>query len=107
MEFRVPIEQVKGHRFLAEHVVVDHIGPDQVVGAQQVEGVRHARTREIAFLLHALFNPLHLLFIHIDAQVASLFEINLGREKSRGIDAVVILGCHVAKGRRNQVPPMQ
>jgi hypothetical protein len=33
----VPVEQVEGHRLAALQVIVDHVGPDQVVGAQQVE----------------------------------------------------------------------
>src|SRR3954470_15776753 len=39
---------------LAEQVAVDHERPDQVVGAQHVEGRRHRRSFEIALFGHRL-----------------------------------------------------
>jgi hypothetical protein len=37
----IPVQQVEGLGFLAEQVVVDEEGPDQVVGTQHVEGGEH------------------------------------------------------------------
>ena len=44
----VPVQQVEGGRLLAQQVIVDDIGPDQVVGAQQVEHVGHLAAVEIS-----------------------------------------------------------
>ena len=91
---RIPVEQVKRHRVLAEHVVVDDIGPDQVIGAQQVECVRHAGAGKVALVLHAAFDPLHLLLVDIDEEIARLLEIHLRGEEGGGIHALIVLRGH-------------
>ena len=37
----VPIEQVKGPRLFAHHVIVDDIAPDQIGGAEPVKRLAH------------------------------------------------------------------
>ena len=44
----IPVQQIERRRRLALEVVVDDIGPDQVVGAQHVEGHRHPAAFEHA-----------------------------------------------------------
>ena len=51
----VPEQQVERERLLAQHVVVDDVGPDQVLRPQHVEDGGHARAVEEAALRHHLF----------------------------------------------------
>ena len=94
---RIPVQQVERKRVLAQQVVVDIEGPDQVVGAQHVEGARHLGAFEqAAALFHALLEGIDLRFVHIHAEVARLGEIDQAGEKSRGVDAIVLLRVEVA-----------
>ena len=57
----VPVEQVERRRLLAEQVIVDHVVPDEVAAAQQVEGRGHVAAVEIALLLGQLLEQPHRL----------------------------------------------
>ena len=60
---RVPVQQVEGRRLLALEIVVDDVGPDQVVRAQQIEGVGHLLAFEVAALVHLLLAGGDLLLV--------------------------------------------
>ncbi len=85
----IPVEQVEGHRILTLEVVVDEIGPDQIRGAQHVEGRRHLRSVEIARFLHSRFDLGDLLLIDKHLEVAGIGEIDLCREQGCRADAPV------------------
>jgi hypothetical protein len=98
----VPVEQVEGEGLLAHQVVVDHEGPDQVVGAQHVEGGAHLRAFQVAAFLHLLFQAGDLAFVDEDAEFARDREVEQGDEEGGRGDALVLLGGHVAHGRTEQ-----
>ena len=77
----VPEQQVERERLLAQHVVVDDVGPDQVARAHHVEHGGHARAVEIAALGHHLFERLQLGVVGEQQQVARLGEVDLRRQE--------------------------
>ena len=93
----VPVEQVEGEGVLAEQVVVHHEGPDEVVGAQHVEGGGHGRAFEIAAFAHAFFEGRYLLLVDEDLELAGLLEVDHGGEEGRALDAVVLLRRQIAQ----------
>src|SRR3546814_13076000 len=76
----VPVEQVEGEGVLAHQVVVHHEGPDEVIGAQQVEGGRHVGALEVAIVLHLLLEGSELHLVDEDAELACLIEVHHRRE---------------------------
>ena len=90
----IPVQQVERQRRLALEVIVDDVGPDQIVRAQHVEGVGHLLGFEIAALGHAAFERAHLLLVDEHLEVAGMGEIDLRGEKGRRHDAPVTLGGH-------------
>ena len=84
----VPVEQVERERLLAEQVVVDDVGPDQVARPHHVEDVGHARAVEVAALGHHLLERCELRVVDEDEQVAGLGEIDLGRQERRRLEQV-------------------
>ena len=80
----IPVQQIERRGFLALQIVADHVGPDQVVGAQHVEGHRHLAAFEHACLLHAAFEAGNLIFIDKDQKIAGMSEVHLrGKERRR------------------------
>src|SRR5579862_9160993 len=59
----IPVEQVEGRRRAAHQVVVDHVGPDEVVGAQRVEGRGEVRARQQAAFADRGLSRHHRVFI--------------------------------------------
>ena len=98
----VPIQQVKREGLLAEQIIVHDERPNQIVGAQHVEGRVHVARFEIALFLHALLERVQLFFIDKDAELAGFGEIDHRDEIGRALDAAVALGRHVGKGRSEQ-----
>ena len=98
----IPVEQVEGEGLLAQQVVVDHEGPDQIIGPQHVEGRGHGAALEIALLLHARFEGFELLLVDEDAELARLGEIHQGGEEGRRGDAVDLLGRHIGQSGGEQ-----
>ena len=94
---RVPVKQVERRGLLAEQVVVDHEVPDQVVGAERVEGPRHVRRVEIALLPDLRFQRVHVGFVGEDAELAGILEVDLGGEEGGGADPIVANGVHVGE----------
>ena len=77
----IPCQQIKRAGLDAFDVIIDDIGPNQVIGAQHVEGIGHFCAIEIAGLLHLDFGGANLLFIHKHFQVARIGEIDLCGEQ--------------------------
>ncbi len=98
----VPVQQIERERRFAEQVVVDDERPDQIVGAQHVEGRVHVAGFEVALLLHALLERVQLLLVDEDAELAGFGEIDHRDEKGRALDAAVALGRQVGEGRGEQ-----
>src|ERR671920_1581305 len=65
---RVPVKEVERGGFLAEQVIVDDVGPDQVVGAEQIEHVGHLAVVEVAALEHLLLHELYLRLVDEDTR---------------------------------------
>ena len=99
---RVPVEQVERERRLALEVDVDHVGPDQVVRAQHVEGVRHARAFEVAARLHHGLDRADLALVDEDLEVAGMGEVDLRGEEGRALDPLVAGRGHVGEGHGEQ-----
>ncbi len=99
---RIPVEQVEGRRRLALQVVVDRVGPDQVVRPEHVEGARHPRTVEIAGPGHLLLDRADLLLVDEDRELAGLREIDLRREEGRALDALVAHRRHIGQRHAEQ-----
>ena len=99
---RVPEQQVEGGGILAQQVVIDHERPDQIVGAQHVEGPRHLLAVEVALLFDIGLDLPDLGFIAEDPQLAGFREIHLRGEEGRGLDTIVVMRCHIGEGGRQQ-----
>src|SRR6266700_6848289 len=80
----VPVEQIEGGRLLAQQIVVDHIAPDQVVGAQHVEHTRHRTAIQVAALHHTSLKIGYLRLINKDRGVADLAKILQGDKERYG-----------------------
>ena len=68
----VPGQKIERQRRLPLHVVIDDEGPDEILGAQHVEGVRHGRGFEIAGRRHFLLEIGEMLLIDEDFEIARL-----------------------------------
>ncbi|MND33014.1 hypothetical protein D3C80_235980 [compost metagenome] len=85
----VPVEQVEGQGLGAAQVIIDHIGPDEIGGAQHVEDGRHDRAVEITDRLHVLVQRRQLAFVNEDLEVAGMDEIGLGGQQRGATDAFI------------------
>ena len=99
---RVPVEQIEGEGVLSHQIVVDDEGPNQVIGAQHVEGGRHMGALKIALLVHLVFDVLKLLFVDKDAEIAGLGKVDEADEEGRALDPVVALLGHIGECRGEQ-----
>ncbi|MBA7676253.1 hypothetical protein ES703_84494 [subsurface metagenome] len=89
----IPVQQIERRRRLALQVVVDDIGPDQVVRAQHVEGHRHPASLEHAGVLHVAFQRGDLVLVDEDEKIAGMGEVDLrGEEGCRGHALLTPLG---------------
>ena len=98
----IPVQQIERERRLALQVVVDDVGPDQVVRAQHIEDGRHRLDFEIAALGHSLFERRDLLLVDEDLEIAGIGEVDLGGEQGRRHDALVVPGRHGRERDRQQ-----
>ena len=88
---RIPVQQVERAAAPCRlQIVVDDVGPDQVVRAQHVEGGRHlACLRDSRARSSRSSSAGDLLLVDEHLQVAGIGEIDLGGEEGRRLDAVV------------------
>ena len=77
----IPVKQIKWRRFLAQQVVTHVKRPDQVVGAQHVEGGSHFPAVVVAALGHGAFQAFELLLVNEHAQVTGNGEVYQRNEK--------------------------
>jgi hypothetical protein len=98
----VPGHQVEHRPALAHQVVVDHARPDQVVGAQQLEGAGHLPGVEEALLPHHVLEEGDLALVDEQHQLAGLGEIGLGGEQGHGGQPVVAVARHLGARRWQQ-----
>ena len=100
---RVPEQQVEGFGLLAQQVVVHEERPDQVVGAQGVEGVGHGLAgKDSATGVHLLFDVADPVLVGEQQQVARLGEVLLSGEEGGGVDPLVPLCGHEGEGAGQQ-----
>ena len=93
---RIPEQQVKGGRVLAQQIIADEEGPDQVVGPQGVEGLGHdGAGQDPARRIHLAFDLVQPVLVGEQQQVARLLEVMLGGEEGGGGDTFVTLGRHM------------
>ena len=90
---------------LALEVVVDDVGPDQVVGAQRLE-----HEPELGALVDAATADRHLalqhaLFVDEDTQVAGFLEVEHGRQQGQARHACRRRGRAATRASRDRVPP--
>ena len=95
----VPVQEVERERVLAHQVVVDDERPDEVVGAQQVEGACHLGALEIAALVHLLLEIGNLLLVDKYAQLSRLREVEQADEVGGGLHTVIALGREIPQCR--------
>ena len=94
----VPEQQVEGGRILAQQIVADEEGPDQVVGPQGVERFGHGCARQdAARRIHLTLDLGDPVFVGKQQQVAGLGEVMLSGEEGSGGDALVVLGRHMGQ----------
>ena len=79
----IPVQQVEGGGRLSFQIVADDIRPDQIVGAQHVEGHRHPAAFENAGGVHVAFERRDLVFIDEHQQIAGMGEVDLRRKERR------------------------
>src|SRR5690606_36243332 len=82
----VPVKQIEGEGLLAEQVIVDHERPDQVVRAQEAEGLLQFSAFENTFFRHFTVHESELFIVDKQAQIAGILEIDQGGEEGRGGD---------------------
>jgi hypothetical protein len=94
----IPVQKIEGQGIASLEIVIDDIGPDQIVRPQHVEGLGHLLSFQIAAPGHLGLDALELRFIDEHPEVAGELEIHLRGKKGCGGDATVLLGGHVAQG---------
>ena len=77
------MQQVEGGGRVSLQIVADDIRPDQVIGAQHVEGHRHLAAFENASFFHLAFQRRDLVFVDEHEQIAGMGEIDLRRKERR------------------------
>ena len=101
----VPGREVIPGLALAEQVVAHQARPDQVVGAQQLEGPRHLLGVQVALIPHHVLEKGDLILVDEQQQLAGLGEVGLGRQQGEGAQAVVAIPGHGRGGDGQQGPP--
>ena len=98
----VPVQQIERRRLFAKQVIVDHVAPDQIVGAQHVEHGRHVTAVEIAALHHLLLHVRHLRFVDEHRGVAHFAEVLQGNQERGCIHRSVTRGCQIRQRHAQQ-----
>ena len=79
----VPVEQVEGAGLLAQHVIVDHVAPDEIDRPQPVERLGHDRARHDAVIVLDYRVDLGArILVGEDHEVAGIGEVRLRGEIS-------------------------
>ena len=100
----IPGHQVVLDIGLSQQILVQQARPDQVIGAQQLEGAGHLRGVEIALLPHRRLQHCDLAFVDEQRQFARLLEVHLGCEEGNTGQPVVLLARHGRCRNRQQRP---
>ena len=87
---------------LAKQVFAHHRRPDEIVGAQDLEGAGHLLGVEHALIPHHVFEEGDLAFVDEQHQLAGLAEIGLRREQRDAGEPVVIFARHGRRGDGEQ-----
>ena len=90
----VPGHQVERYLVLAEQVVPDRVGPDEVVGTQHLERAAHLRATQISLCLHDVVEKIELVLGDEQLQLTGLGKVGLGGEQRQTGEAVVVVACH-------------
>ncbi len=98
----IPGHQVDHAAAFADDIVVHHLRPDQVVGAQQLEGAGHLLGIQVTLLPHHVFQESHLVFVDEQRQFAGFREIGLCRQQGQAGQALVAVARHGSSGYRQQ-----
>ena len=87
---------------LAEQIFAHHLRPDEIVGAQDLEGAGHLLGVEHALIPHHVLEEGDLALVDEQHQLAGLAEIGLrGEQRDRG-EPVVIVARHGRGGDGEQ-----
>ena len=87
---------------LAEQVVADRVGPDEVVRPQHLERAAHLRAAQIALRLHDVVKEIELVLGDEQLQFAGLGEIGLGGEQRQTGQPIVAVARHGGGGDGQQ-----
>ena len=101
----IPGREVVPGLALAEQIVADQARPDQVVGAQQLEGPRHLLGVQEALIPHHVLEKGDLILVDEQQQFAGLGKVGLGRQQGEGAQAGVAIPGHGRGGDGQQGPP--
>ena len=100
----IPRQQVERRRLFSAHVIIDDIGPDQIVGPQHVEGIGHHRAVEITDIGHMFLDAGDRRLVREDGEFAGLGEVRLRREQCRAGNAGVAFRGHPGERHRQHRP---
>ncbi len=98
----VPEEEIERERLLAEQVVVDDVGPDQIARPHHVEHVRHARAVEESALGHQRFETVELVVVGEQQQIAGEREVDLRRQQRAAFERLFAALGKVGEPRRKR-----
>ncbi len=87
---------------LAEQVIADDKGPDQVIGAQHIERRRHILRFQISALAHPSFERRQLLFVDEHGHITDFGKIDERREIGGACNSVVSLRGRICCRRGEQ-----
>ena len=94
----IPEQKIERARLLAQHVIVDHIAPDQIDRPKPVESLSHHLARhDAAILLDDLVDTVQRLRVGEHHEVTGIREIGLGGKEGRGGDTVIACLCHMGE----------
>ena len=98
----VPGAEIGDGIAFAEQIFAHHLRPDEVVGAQDLEGAGHLLGVEHALVPHHVLEEGDLAFVDEQHQLAGLAEIGLRREQRDGGEPVIVFARHGRRGDGEQ-----
>src|SRR5215212_7801542 len=91
---RIPIQEVEGVGGCALEIIIDDVGPDQVVGAQRRENERKLLARKDAALPDGRLTCADIVLVHHDADLPNIGEVEHGGQQRDAGEPVVAAGAH-------------
>ena len=80
----IPGHQIIRRPAFPQHIILHSPRPDEITGAQHLEGSGHMLAAQIAFFPHGVFQPCELTLISEHRKLARFFKINLRGKQGQG-----------------------